>query len=737
MRRLIYLTLGFAAACGLMQYLDSWQIRVPVVCVLLLFAAFAEKKSGAVQRTALTLLGCILGLGWFLGYSARYLKPIAALDCEVVSCSIRASDFSRETQYGTAMDGTVDISGITYQVTAYLDRTEPLLPGECVTGDFRLRITSDAGENPSSYYQGKGIFLLAYQAEPLSRDRTPQVWKDIPAKLRRQISSILQTCLPVDCVPFAKALLLGDTSGLSYKTDTDLKVSGIRHVAAVSGLHVSILFALIGAVTFRKRIFTALAGIPVLFLFAAIAGFTPSVNRACIMSALTLLAQMLNKEYDGPTALAFAVLVMLVQNPYTISSVSFQLSVAGVMGIFLVAPGIRSGFISRIGQRKGRVFGFLRKAASAVAVTLGAQIFTIPLCACYFGVVSLVGVLTNLLVLWVISLIFCVLTVLCLTAFISVSLAGLLGAIAAVLIRYVLLVARALAAFPLAAVYTVSPYISLWLIFAYLLLFLYFAAGKRRVSSFVCYGILGLCAALTAAWLEPIMSDVSVTVLDVGQGQCILVQSGGRNYMVDCGGDSDSRTADLAAEVLLSRGFSRIDGLILTHPDRDHAGAAENFLSRIPTNFLIMPSSPVSFSVPEQTQTIYAESDLQISDDNASISVFAPVYGSSGNEISLCVLFDTENCDILITGDRDSFGERSLLRHAQIPKVDVLIAGHHGARSSTCEELLNAVQPEIVCISAGEGNPYGHPAPELLQRLSDFGCSVLRTDQQGTITIRR
>ena len=67
MRRLIYLTLGFAAACGLMQYLDSWQIRVPVVCVLLLFAAFAEKKSGAVQRTALTLLGCILGLGWFLG----------------------------------------------------------------------------------------------------------------------------------------------------------------------------------------------------------------------------------------------------------------------------------------------------------------------------------------------------------------------------------------------------------------------------------------------------------------------------------------------------------------------------------------------------------------------------------------------------------------------------------------------------------------------------------------------
>jgi len=100
-------------------------------------------------------------------------------------------------------------------------------------------------------------------------------------------------------------------------------------------------------------------------------------------------------------------------------------------------------------------------------------------------------------------------------------------------------------------------------------------------------------------------------------------------------------------------------------------------------------------------------------------------------------LFDTEKCDILITGDRDGFGERSLLRNVDIPKVDVLVAGHHGAKNSTCQELLEAVRPEIVCISVGEGNPYGHPAPELLERLAEFGCAVYRTDQNGTITIRR
>ena len=126
-----------------------------------------------------------------------------------------------------------------------------------------------------------------------------------------------------------------------------------------------------------------------------------------------------------------------------------------------------------------------------------------------------------------------------------------------------------------------------------------------------------------------------------------------------------------------------------------------------------------------------------MTDGTATISIFAPVFYGDENEMSLCVLFDTEKCDILITGDRNAFGERSLLRHTEIPDVDVLVAGHHGSRYSTCEELLTAANPEIVCISAGADNPYGHPAQEVLDRLSDFGCTVYRTDQQGTITIRR
>ena len=95
------------------------------------------------------------------------------------------------------------------------------------------------------------------------------------------------------------------------------------------------------------------------------------------------------------------------------------------------------------------------------------------------------------------------------------------------------------------------------------------------------------------------------------------------------------------------------------------------------------------------------------------------------------------DCDILITGDRSDFGERMLMRNAQLPDVDLLIAGHHGSKHSTSEELLRTVRPETVIISAGDGNRYGHPHEELLQRLTQFGCTVYRTDLHGTIIYRR
>lgn len=103
----------------------------------------------------------------------------------------------------------------------------------------------------------------------------------------------------------------------------------------------------------------------------------------------------------------------------------------------------------------------------------------------------------------------------------------------------------------------------------------------------------------------------------------------------------------------------------------------------------------------------------------------------------MVILFESENCVILITGDLDMAGERRLLRQGVLPKTDILVVGHHGSKYSTCPELLETTQPELAIISVGAKNRYGHPAQELLDRLGETGCDIRRTDREGTILIRR
>lgn len=735
MRKLMWISLGFGAACGVYCHSLVTEVPWPAVLILTIFVSAAGIFWKFFRRPALVCLGFLLGVGWCTGYFGSYLGPAAGLDGMTEEICIRVSDYSYETDYGIGANGVIQLDGKDYRIRFYLNEQEALSPGDTVRGSFRFRLTVPGGEEEAAYYAGKGIFLLGYQAGETEIVKSREtLWRDLPARLRHKISGILERCFPPDTAPFAKALLLGDTVDLGYEVDTSFKVSGIRHVVAVSGLHVSILFALLSMVTLRKRFLTAGVGVTILLLFAAVTGFTPSVNRACIMAALMLLARVLDREYDGPTALGFAALVMLAYNPLVITDIGFQLSVASVAGIFLFYSGIREWMTGALTKTKKPPL-WVRWVSTSASVTLNAMTLTTPLCAYYFHTVSLVGVLTNLLTLWLISIIFYGIMAVCLCSLLSAQAAVLLAKLFSWPIRYILWTARTLAKFPLAAVYTRSPYIAAWLVLVYVLMLVFLLQKDRKPAVLGGCAVIGLCLSLLASYGEPMLDDVLLTVLDVGQGQCLLLQSEGRTYMVDCGGSRDAATADLAAETLLAQGVARLDGLILTHTDRDHAGAAQMLLSRVDTDLLILPADGPDLDT--GGETVYALDNLRLRFGDAVITIFPPKYPGSGNENSLCVLFETEKCDILITGDRDGFGERMLLRSAQIPKVDVLMAGHHGSRYSTCDELLQAVSPDIVCISAGEGNPYGHPAPELLKRLAQQGCAVYRTDQNGTILIRR
>ena len=746
MRSLVWFTLGFAGACAVLGYgaAGIWETVLFVVAAIVLTVCCVLAKRGKGRsRAALSTMGCLLGIFWFSLFRSVYLAPAAALDGVTAPAEITVTDYGYETNYGSAADGRMELDGKTYPVRVYINEPAALEPGYVLSGEFRFRLTTPDAEK-ATYHSGNGIFLLAYQRGTCQISENPGEESFYAARLAYRTKGVLQNCFPEDAFSFIKALLLGDAYDLPYETDVAFQVSGVRHVVAVSGLHVSILFGMISLVTLKNRFLTALIGFPLLGLFAAVAGFTPSVTRAGIMAALMLLALLLNKEYDGPTALSVAVLTMLMANPLVITSVGFQLSVLSVAGIQLFHPGLSAWMKEKLGEEKGRGLRKRLKAilASSISMTVSATALTTPLSAYYFGTVSLVAPLINLLVLWVISGIFYGVVLVCIMSLVWLPGSAGLAWVISWPVRYIYWITEALSQFPLAAVYTESRYIVWWLVLVYVLLAVVLLQKKRKMLVPGCLAVLALCAALLLSWIEPAMDNCRITVLDVGQGQSILLQSEGKTYLIDCGGDNDEMAADLVARTLLSQGISRLDGLILTHTDRDHAGGARYLLSRIPAQLLLLPGT-VSVEetgiVTEQAdmQVVPVRQDLLLTYGNTKMHIFAPYYAGSDNENSLCILFDTEKCDILVTGDRSGFGERLLLRKNVIGDVDVLIAGHHGSDNSTCEELLSAVKPEIVCISVSEDNSYGHPGKELLRRLEAHGCTVFRTDTDGTILIRR
>ena len=384
-----------------------------------------------------------------------------------------------------------------------------------------------------------------------------------------------------------------------------------------------------------------------------------------------------------------------------------------------------------------------RGIAASVSVSLSATIMTTPLVAYYFGCISAFCVLTNLLTMWVISFIFYGLIVCLGVSAASMALAQFLAAIVGVPIIFVLKTAELVSKLPMSAMYTSNPYGVAWLLGIYVMLTIFLLQRKREPKLLLVGIVFTFLLAQTFSWFEPLNDDVRVTMLDVEQGQSILLQSDGKTFLVDCGGDDGEDAADSTAEALLSQGICRLDGIVVTHFDKDHMGGVVHLLSRIQTDRLILPDVEDEDQVGEtlasatDAAVVYIREDTLYTFGKAEMTVFAPISSESGNESSICILFQRENCGILITGDRGVSGEMALLQTHTLPQVDLLVAGHHGSAGSTSEALLAATSPQIALISVGENNRYGHPAGAVLQRLMDAGCKIYRTDIHGTIVFRR
>ncbi len=247
--------------------------------------------------------------------------------------------------------------------------------------------------------------------------------------------------------------------------------------------------------------------------------------------------------------------------------------------------------------------------------------------------------------------------------------------------------------------------------------------------------------------IEP--GELRVTFIDVGQGDAILMQTSENTLLVDCGTNASEK--ELVAALRASR-VRTVDCLVLTHPHEDHIGGADKVLEEFRVGRIIMPEVSADSdesSVPlERVLEAAEEKSVPIEQPELGASYIlgaltfipiAPAEGLVGNDASIVLRVEFGETELLLTGDAELASELEML--ADFPALldcDVLKLGHHGSSSSTSLPFLEAVSPEWIVISCGEGNSYGHPHREVLELLGEYGISderILRTDKVGTVRL--
>lgn len=581
------------------------------------------------------------------------------------------------------------------------------------------------------------------------------------------------------------AMTLGVRDDLGELRDV-FSASGLSHVLALSGLHVGVLLLAL------ERLFTPLGRwrTPLLMVatagFVALVGASPSVVRAATMTLAALATRALGAGRVMPwTALALAALVGLLSAPQMLFDLSFQLSYLAVAGMLLFLPpwlrylGVsgeeaenasgagssvvaepeaallrlgraRAGALLRGGvrnaglaRRRLSAAGLRRVVLSGLAVSTAAQLPSLSLLAGSFGVVPLLSPLVNVVAVPLAGLLVPL-------GF----LAGVLGMVAPPLAYAVNLVVQPVVAFLilLAEIGARLPSVAwgevgwlghtCWATFFVALAVWAHRRGRLKHTALVALVAGGVTFAVPAALPPP-----DVWYLDVGQGDAALVRlPGGQGVLVD-GGGSPFSDFDVGERVVLpalrALGVTRLAAVIATHPDADHVEGLLPVLERMPVGLLVTspPNAQVALdaelrrvaerlSVPVHVaqrgeRLVLPGGQLRLDVLNPAVSVA----GLPVNEASVAfVLRYRGAARALFLGDLGVATEADL----GVPPVELLMVGHHGSRGSTSAALVRAAQPQVAVVSVGR-NGYGHPAPEVLQRLEEAGALVLTTQLHGAV----
>ncbi|MCP3678373.1 MAG: DNA internalization-related competence protein ComEC/Rec2 [Deltaproteobacteria bacterium] len=669
-------------------------------------------------------------------------------------------------------EGVIDVSG---RVMVTVDSPDVTLSyGDTVRFLSRLKSPRNLG-NPgefdyAGYLAGRGIYVTGYvESERWVVKLSEGGWRfwrgveQIRGEVRRFLDSER-----LHNGPLLKALLIGEKGEVGREVRETFVRTGTAHLLAISGLHIGIIATLVYLLAYRllrlsERLMLAttirkvalLLVIPPVIFYGLLAGFALPTQRAVIMIIAFAISFLIGRPRNIYNTMAMAALMILVLSPEALFSVSFQLSFAALFSIVYLTPRFQallkgSDELPSLPEPETLVKRSGKKVLLLFLVSLSAGIGTAPVVAYHFHLVSTVGAVANIIMVPFVGFIVVPLGLL------SLLFLPLWHGLASTLIHladYCLVTAvwnvDIFSRIPFAAIWMGTISVVTMSLALLVILFSLSQKGRRHIR--LCIPLVVLMLLLPSLWhyySSNYQSNLKVTFLSVGQGDAAIVEYPfGKRMLIDGGGryDPDFDAGRMTvAPFLRTRGIGRIDYVVLSHSQSDHAGGLNFIINNLAIGEFwwngdrdlgTLGEALKSSTVPMVRKEIYSE-PLEI--NGVKVEFLHPPGGErfDKNNGSLVLRLTYGEVSFIFPGDIEDAGERELLRRDVHLKGTILKVPHHGSRTSSSREFLNAVRPEIAVISVGYNNPFHFPHHDVVERYKTAGSTIYRTDRDGAVVVR-
>lgn len=654
---------------------------------------------------------------------------------EKLLCKFRGDTVSRNTFYDKVLPGnTIYLEGIFYKGR---ERRNP--------GEFDY----------NKYLISKGIsgIFICNEGDSLNIiDNERYFISSLIFELRKVIDDRIHKIFDPETAGLLRGLLLADRSEIDFELKTQFINSGVIHVLAVSGLHVGYIFLififLFGRFNIYLRTFLISAG---LLTFMFITGVPPSVFRATVMSIIILLAFLSNRSTNLLNSISLAGIIILLVDPSELFNPGFQLSFSAVLSIAIIYPIIEKQIHYLNISNKT-----LRGVILFIGVSLSAQIGTLPFTLAYFGKLSVIALLANLIVIPAIGIVIALAFASLFVSIISIKIASYFAVINDLIVSYLSKIISFTGNLQYSFIwipdYSLIDAVIFYTIIA-LLIFVIKYSIKWKAKL-----LITLLAAINIIYLSSIDdiqllpdNKLSMMMIDVGQGDAILIKFPDSKIALIDGGDVTpffDNGERIIIPLLRYLGIKKIDYGFITHLDSDHLGGFVSIIYNNLVNELFIPKPDTSaqstrlvkFLEAKQSNVNYYSREVYdfggarlyiLNDDNDEF------YNSlSSNDKSGLIKLVYGDVSFLFTGDIERKAEDYYSKkYGYFLDADVLKAPHHGSKTSSSKTFLEFVSPKLTLISAGIKNRFNHPSPEIIERLESFNSKIYRTDWSGAILV--